>query len=130
MEYEKNTVEVRTLKKNGYIIIDEEPCRILSITTSKPGKHGEAKARLDAMGLFDNQKRSIVHPVKHKVQVPIVDKRQGQVISIMGETLQVMDLANYETFELFVPQEGTERLEPGKEIQYIVSMGKRKITRI
>jgi len=130
MEYEKNTVEVRTLKKNGYIIIDEEPCRILSITTSKPGKHGEAKARLDAMGLFDNQKRSIVHPVKHKVQVPIVDKRQGQVISIMGETLQVMDLANYETFELSVPQEGTERLEPGKEIQYIVSMGKRKITRI
>jgi translation initiation factor 5A len=127
MEFEKNTVEVRSLKKNGYILIDDEPSRILSITTSKPGKHGEAKARIEAMGLFDDQKRSIVHPVKHKVQVPVVDKRQGQVIALMGKSAQIMDMETYETFELPIPEEG--RLEPGREIQYIVSMGHRKITR-
>jgi translation initiation factor 5A len=127
MEFEKNTVEVRSLKKNGYILIDDEPSRILSITTSKPGKHGEAKARIEAMWLFDDQKRSIVHPVKHKVQVPVVDKRQGQVIALMGKSAQIMDMETYETFELPIPEEG--RLEPGREIQYIVSMGHRKITR-
>ncbi len=70
--------EVRELKEGRYVLVDEEPCKIVSISTSKPGKHGEAKSRIDAIGLFDGQKRSIVHPVKHKVQVPMIDKRKGQ----------------------------------------------------
>jgi translation elongation factor P/translation initiation factor 5A len=36
--------EVRELKVGRYMLIDEEPCKILSIDTSKPGKHGEARA--------------------------------------------------------------------------------------
>ncbi|PJB21644.1 MAG: translation initiation factor IF-5A [Euryarchaeota archaeon CG_4_9_14_3_um_filter_38_12] len=119
--------EVRTLKVGKYIIVDDEPCKILNITTSKPGKHGEAKARIDAMGLFDNQKRSIVHPVKHKVGVPMIDKRTAQVLSIAGSTAQLMDMATYETFELPLPEDMT--LEPGKEIQYMEALGRRKITR-
>jgi len=123
----KTVAEVRTLKVGGYIIVDDEPCKILSITTSKPGKHGEAKARIDAMGLFDNQKRSIVHPVKHKVGVPMIDKRTAQVLSIAGSTAQLMDMTTYETFELPLPENMT--LEPGKEIQYMEALGRRKITR-
>ena len=123
----KTMAEVRTLKVGKYIIVDDEPCKILSITTSKPGKHGEAKARIDAMGLFDTQKRSIVHPVKHKVGVPMIDKRTAQVLSIAGSTAQLMDMATYETFELPLPDDMT--LEPGKEIQYMEALGRRKITR-
>jgi len=123
----KTVAEVRTLKVGGYIIVDDEPCKILSITTSKPGKHGEAKARIDAMGLFDNQKRSIVHPVKHKVGVPMIDKRTAQVLSIAGSTAQLIDMTTYETFELPLPEDMT--LEPGKEIQYMEALGRRKITR-
>jgi len=123
----KTMAEVRTLKVGKYIIVDDEPCKILNITTSKPGKHGEAKARIDAMGLFDTQKRSIVHPVKHKVGVPMIDKRTAQVLSIAGSTAQLMDMATYETFELPLPEDMT--LEPGKEIQYMEALGRRKITR-
>jgi len=123
----KTMAEVRTLKVGKYIIVDDEPCKILSITTSKPGKHGEAKARIDAMGLFDTQKRSIVHPVKHKVGVPMIDKRTAQVLSVAGSTAQLMDMATYETFELPLPENMT--LEPGKEIQYMEALGRRKITR-
>jgi len=72
--------EIRELKVNRYIVVDDEPCRILSIQTSKPGKHGEAKARLEVVGLFDGQKRSIVHPVTHKVRVPMIDKRKAQIL--------------------------------------------------
>ena len=43
----KEMAEVRELKANRYIIIDDEPCKILSITTSKPGKHREQKARIE-----------------------------------------------------------------------------------
>ncbi|HDD57647.1 MAG TPA: translation initiation factor IF-5A [Thermoplasmatales archaeon] len=126
----KEMAEVRELKVNRYIIIDGKPCKIVSITTSKPGKHGEAKARIEAIGVFDGQKRSIVHPVKHKVQVPIIDKRTAQVISIMGDTVQLMDLETYDTFEMPIPEEFKGKLETGKEIQYVEALGKRKIMRV
>ena len=125
----KQIAEVRTLKVNRYIIIDDEPCKIMSMSTSKPGKHGEAKARIEAIGVFDGQKRSIVHPVKHKVQVPMIDKRSAQVISVMGSTIQLMDMETYETFEMPIPDEFKEQLEPGKEIMYLQALGKKKITR-
>jgi len=125
----KELAEVRTLKVNRYIIIDDEPCKILSISTSKPGKHGEAKARIEAVGIFDNQKRSVVHPVKHKVGVPMIDKRSAQILSIMGDNVQLMDMETYQTFEMSIPDELKGQLEPGKEILYIEALGRKKITR-
>jgi translation initiation factor 5A len=127
----KEMAEVRELKVGRYIIIDEEPCKIQSISTSKPGKHGEAKARIDAVGIFDEQKRSVVHPVKHKVGVPIIDKRSAQILALMGsEVVQLMDLETYETFDMPIPEDLKGQLEPGKEILYLQAMGKRKITRV
>lgn len=121
--------ELRTLRPNRYILIDEEPCKILSINISKPGKHGEAKARVEAVGLFDEQKRSIVHPVTHKVKVPMIDRRKAQVLAIMGSEVQLMDLETYETFNIAVSPEMSGDLAPGGEIQYLEAMGRRKITR-
>jgi len=126
----KEVAEVRELKVNRYVIIDDEPCKIVSITTSKPGKHGEAKARIEAIGIFDNQKRSIVSPVRHKVNIPIIDKRTAQVISIMGDKVQLMDMETYETFNMDIPEEFKGKIENGKEIQYLQALGKRKITRV
>jgi translation initiation factor 5A len=126
----KEQAEVRELKVNRYVIIDEEPCKILSISMSKPGKHGEAKARIEAIGIFDERKRSIVHPVTHKVHVPMIDKRTAQVLALMGDQVQLMDLENYSTFEIPIPEEFKGKLEPGKEVQYLEAMGKKKITRI
>jgi translation initiation factor 5A len=124
--------EVRELKEGRYMLVDEEPCRILSIQTSKPGKHGEAKARIDAVGLFDGSKRSVVYPVKHKVQVPLIGKRQAQVLSLTEAEVQLMDLENYETFNLPYPTDPELRAEikPGNEVQYLEAMGKRRIMRI
>ena len=93
--------EIRTLKVGRYIVIDDEPCKLVEYTTSKPGKHGEAKARMVAIGLFDKQKRSLVHPVKHKVHVPQVDRRKAQVLAHMGNEVQMMDLETFETFNIF-----------------------------
>jgi translation initiation factor 5A len=125
----KELAEIRTLKKNRYLIIDDEPCKIVNISTSKPGKHGEAKARIEAIGVFDGQKRSIVNPVTHKVHVPIIDKRSAQVVALMGDNVQLMDMETYETFEMPIPDEYKGALEPGKEIQYLQALGRKKITR-
>ena len=123
----KEQAEVRELKVSRYVIINDEPCKIVSITTSKPGKHGEAKARIEAIGVFDKQKRSVVFPVKHKVEVPLVEKKSAQVISIMGDTAQLMDTQNYEVFELPIT-EGA-RIEQGKETIYLEALGRRKLMR-
>ena len=125
----KTLNEVRNLRPNGYMIIDEEPCKISSISKSKPGKHGEAKARIEAVGLFDGAKRTVVHPVKHKVGVPMIDKRQAQVITASGESAQIMDLETYETFDIVVDEEYQGKLQPGGEINYMVALGRMKITR-
>ncbi len=117
--------EVRELKEGRYMMVDNEPCRILSIQTSKPGKHGEAKARLDVMGIFDGGKRSVVYPVKHKVQVPIINKRTAQVLALAGDEVMLMDMENFEQFSL--PKEGAGEVAPGQEIPYLSAMGKRKL---
>ena len=125
----KQLAEVRTLKVNRYMIIDDEPCKIMSISTSKPGKHGEAKARIEAIGIFDGQKRSVVHPAKHKINVPIIDKRTAQILALMGDNVQLMDLETYETFEMPIPSEFKGQLKPGNEISYLEALGRKKITR-
>jgi len=124
----KLQIEVRSLKKGKYVLIDEEPCIITDLTHSKPGKHGSAKARFDAVGIFDKQKRSIVQPVSAKIYAPIVERKQAQVISIQGKTVQLMDLEDYSSFELPANDEELSQLEEGKEVTYIQSMGRQKFT--
>jgi len=126
----KQLAEVRTLKVNRYMIIDDEPCKIMSYSTSKPGKHGEAKARIEAIGVFDRQKRSVVHPVKHKIHVPLIDKRNAQVLALMGDNVQLMDMETYDTFEMSIPDEFKGKLKPGSEISYLEALGRKKITKI
>ncbi|MCX9084861.1 MAG: translation initiation factor IF-5A [Candidatus Methanoperedens sp.] len=123
----KEQVEVRTLKEGKYVLIDDEPCVIKSISHAKTGKHGSAKARIDAIGIFDGTKRSTVQPVTDKTYVPIVDRKNGQVLAVKGDVCQVMDLAEYTTIELKIPDELKDKIEAGKEISYLVSMGKMKI---
>ena len=100
----KEQVEVRELKEGRYVIIDEEPCIIKSISHSKPGKHGSAKARVDAIGIFDNQKKSIVQPVTTKIYVPTVERKTGQVLSIGNTSVQLMDLGSYATVDVPITQ--------------------------
>jgi len=127
------TGEVNEIKVGKYVIIDGEPCKVVSYTTAKTGKHGHAKANVVGIGLFDGQKRSFVAPVDAKVEFPVIERKAGQVIAIMGDTVQIMDLTTYETFETKMPTkeelEGKELVE-GAEVEYIETMGRRKITRV
>lgn len=126
----KKVVEVKTLKVGKYLILDGEASKITSIQTSSPGKHGAAKARVEAVGIFDGQKRSMVKPVDSKCDIPIIDKRVGQVLALMGKDVQLMDLESYETFELPMPDELKNDIVEGAEVEYIEAMGKQKIMRI
>ncbi len=119
--------EVRELKVGRYMLVDDSPSKIMEITMSKPGKHGEAKARIVAIGVFDGQKRSIVYPVKHKVKVPIIEKKKAQVLSKANNEIQLMDSETFETFLVQAEEAEAEQIEPGTEVTYWETMGTRKI---
>jgi translation initiation factor 5A len=122
----KEQTEIGKIKEGRYIVIEEEPCKVVGIATSKPGKHGAAKARIDAVGIFDGVKRSIVQPVSAKTYVPVVERKSGQVLSIAGTTAQLMDMKDFTNFEIPIPEEKRGTIEVGKEYMYIESMGKKK----
>jgi translation initiation factor 5A len=122
--------EVGKLREGKFIVIDGEPCKILGFTTSAPGKHGHAKAKIDAVGLFDGQKRSIVRPTSAKVEVPIVERGSAQVLAIVENSAQLMDLSTYESFELPIPLELRGEVKEGVEVEYIQALGRRKIERV
>jgi translation initiation factor 5A len=125
----KEQSEVRALKEGRYVLIDDEPCKIVSIDTSKPGKHGSAKANIVAIDIFTGAKRTLQAPVSEKVFVPQIDKRRAQVIAVHAGNAQLMDMETYEMFDMAVPDEFKEGLEAGKEIEYLSAMGRRMITR-
>jgi translation initiation factor 5A len=124
-------MDLGSLKVGSYIIIDNEPCRIVSYDHSKPGKHGSAKARVAAMGVFDGSKHSLVSPVSANVEVPLINKRSGQVISITGQTLQIMDLETFEVFETSaIEEEIRNKIRQGGEVEYWQVLDRVKIVRV
>jgi translation initiation factor 5A len=124
-------MDLGSLKVGSYIIIDGEPCRIVSYDHSKPGKHGSAKARVAAIGVFDGSRHSMVSPVSANVEVPLINKKSGQVISISGQTLQIMDLESFEVFETSaVEDEIRDKISQGSEVEYWSVLDKIKIVRV
>ena len=130
-------IELGSLKIGSYILLPVSdqptgaPCRITEYATSKPGKHGAAKARIVGMGVFDDQKRPHVGPVSMQVHVPLIDKRPGQIISMTDSNIQVMDMETFETIDVdMVDEEIKGKLEQGQEIEYWKVMDRIKIMRI
>ncbi len=126
----REMTEVGKMKEGRFIIIDDEPCRIVGFSTSAPGKHGHAKAKIDAIGLFDSQKRSMIRPTSAKIEVPIIERGSAQVLAIVANNAQLMDLITYETFELPIPINLRGDVREGVEVEYIQALGRRKIERV
>lgn len=125
----KEQTEVRELQEGSYVIIDDEPCKINAYSTASPGKHGSAKASIEAVGVFDGRKRQLSQPVDQKIWVPIIERKQGQVVSVDGGdgVAQVMDLETYQTVSISIPDEID--LSPDDEIEYLEMEDRRKIVR-
>ena len=113
-----------SIKKGSYIMINGEPCKVMSIATSRPGKHGHAKSRIVGVGIFDGQKMELL--ATHDVESPVIEKKSGQILAVIGASVQVMDAVTFETFEL--PMPASLELDAGLDVDYIEFEGRRKIT--
>jgi len=111
-------VGANTLKTGSYLVIEGAACKVNSIQISRPGKHGHAKMRIEGIGMIDSKKRIIVIPGHDNVEVPLIEKKTAQVLSVQGDTANVMDGETYETFDLKIPEELKADCQAGTSILY------------
>lgn len=109
---------IGSLKKGSYIVIDDVACKVTDLSVSRPGKHGHAKVNLMAVGLLDGKKRNFVAPGHDNVEVPLIDKRNAQVLSISGDSANVMDAETYETFDMKITEDVDGEVTEGCTILY------------
>src|SRR3989304_5975039 len=116
-------------KPGTNIILDGEPYTVRSVDVSKTGKHGAHKCRFEAIGMLADKKKVFVMPGTDRLEVPLVEKRKGQVLSFGGDKGSIMDLENFETIELDCPEEIKPVLEVNSNIEYWDIEGKKIVKR-
>ena len=94
-----------SLTKGRYIVIDGVACVVSENNHSKPGKHGSAKANIAAIGMLDGKRRNVVGPASDSIEVPLIGKKNAQVLSVSGDSVNVMDMESFETFDMKIPAE-------------------------
>ena len=119
-----------SIKPGNYIIMEGVACKAVDISTSKPGKHGSAKARIVSMGLIDNKKREMVCPASDSVEVPIVEKKNAQVLFVNGDNANVMDQESYESFDMKIPEELQGQVREGVEILYWIILDEKVMKQV
>ena len=130
MAGEVSLVPMKEIRTGRYILIDGIPCRVIDIETSAPGKHGSAKMRVTAIGMFEGQKKTILMPSHAEIEVPVITKRKAQIVSIGDSTVQLMDSETYEVFDLPITEEFKGKLKSGAEAEVIEAMGRRALSRV
>ncbi|MFB6199240.1 MAG: translation initiation factor IF-5A [Candidatus Nanohaloarchaea archaeon] len=109
-------IEAGKVRSGTYVMIDGDPCEVRSVSKSSPGKHGSAKAKIKAKGIFDGKNRHITKPVDSMMMSPDVEKKAGQIVSKEGDIAQVMDMETYETEEMELPDDLD--VSEGEEIEF------------
>jgi len=107
-----------SLKVGSYIVIDGSASKVSSVSHSKPGKHGSSKCRIVAIGMIDNRRRDVVMPCSASVEVPIIEKKTAQVLSLTDDAANVMDMETYETFDLKIPDDLKGQVKDGGQVLY------------
>lgn len=120
-------VEIRTLKVGRFCVVDEEAYKILSISKSKPGKHGSAKARLELVSLFSSKKISHVGTVTDNIHVPMIEKGKAMVTHIDGEEVHAMNMKDHSM--MILPVDPDIQVDSGQEILWMEALGRYKIER-
>ncbi|KAL8725827.1 MAG: hypothetical protein Q9166_007114 [cf. Caloplaca sp. 2 TL-2023] len=77
--------EASQLAKGDYILIKTHPCRIISKSTSKPGKHGHAKISFEAIDTLTGKRHTHLSPAHGTVSVPVVVRKEYLLLDITSD---------------------------------------------
>ena len=120
-------MQASSLRSGGYVILDGIVCVVRDIQTSKTGKHGSSKCRIEAVGIIGGQKKIHLCPSTDNVEVPVIEKNNAQVLSVHGDTATVMDNSTFETFDIKIADELKERVKEGSVVNYWIILDEKVI---
>lgn len=121
------------LRAGSYVLIEGAPCLVKDTSTSRPGKHGHAKVRIKATDIFTGSTKEIVKPGHDNVEVPIILKKKGQILSITGSDIEIMDMETFENLladSSFAEDDIKDKLLAGQTIMFWQVMGRILIKQI
>ena len=111
-------VDASELRVGSNMLIDGEACTVRKMDISKTGKHGHAKCRIEAIGIISGKKKVLVVPGHDKFEVPSIEKRKAQVLSIIDNKASIMDAESFENFEIAIPEELNSQVQEGMNVEY------------
>ena len=123
-------MQATSAKPGTTLLWDGVPCVVKSNDQSKTGKHGSMKCRMEVVGIFDKKKRIGVIPGGENLEVPMVEKKRAQILSVSGDRASVMDLENFETIELPFDEELKGKLAAEQQVEYWDVEGNKVIMRL
>ncbi|MBS3083916.1 translation initiation factor IF-5A [Candidatus Pacearchaeota archaeon] len=122
-------IQATSAKPGTTVLWDGFPCIVKSNDQSKTGKHGSMKCRMEVVGIFDKKKRIGVIPGSENLDVPIVEKKRAQILTVNGDLVSVMDLENFETLNLPYDEELKDKLSAGQQVEYWDIEGQKVVMR-
>jgi len=123
-------IDAHSSKPGTTILVDGQACVVRSNDISKTGKHGASKCRIEAIEVLTGKKKIVAVPGDTRFEVPMIDKRKAQVLSVSDITASIMDLESYETIDVPFLEEIKTELAPEKQVEYWDIEGKKTIMRV
>ena len=117
-------------KPGTTIMVDGQACTVRSNDISKTGKHGASKCRMECIEIFSEKKKIVGCPGHDRFEVPMVEKKRAQVLSVTDNIASVMDLESFETLEMPIMEEVKADVAPEKQVEYWDIEGKKAIMRV
>ena len=121
-------IEATEMRVGTFLMLDGVAHQVKKMDISKTGKHGHAKVRFEAVSVMSGKKKVQVVPGHDKFEVPMIDKRAAQVLSVSGDSVSIMDSENYENFDLSLP-DGLD-VKDGDNVEYWDVEGERVLKRV
>lgn len=123
-------IDATQAKPGSTIAIDGEAYAVRSNDISKTGKHGASKCRIEAIGIISGKKKVLAVPGHERFEVPMIEKRKGQVLSVSDNMASIMDLESFETLDVAFAEELKGELQAEKQVEYWDIDGRKIIKRV
>lgn len=96
------------LKVGQYVCIDNHPCKLVDVDSSKMGKHGHAKVCFTGVDIFNGKTRETSAPASHNLDAPVVSTRWYMVLDVSrdGEVSLLDNETNATRYDLNLPAAG------------------------
>ena len=133
-------IQAGCLKNGSLVMIKGHPCKVVSFSTAKTGKHGAAKAMVTGIDIFSSNKYECTFSTSDNVDAPVVQKKEYTLNFIDDEGfMALMDESGGMKEDLKVPEDEwlkdvtdkcKEILEEGKKeciVTIVSAMGNEKL---